>query len=119
MKTSLIMIAALYVAALSPNQSWADCLDPTGTAGQEAQKGISKDGTHAPLESGGVATQAQTGPAVGTTTTSADAAGHSPAKTGGQVPLAENPDVATSSQDAQAQQKGGKTAAAVANDKKC
>jgi len=56
---------------------------------------------------------------VGTTTTSADAAGHSPAKTGGQVPLAENPDVATSSQDAQAQQRGGKTAAAVANDKKC
>lgn len=118
MKSLPILAVVAGLAAFSPQQSSADCVDTTTAAHQQEHAGIAKDGTHAPMETK-AAPQAQPGPAVGTTTTSADTAAPSPRKDGGAMPLGENPDVATSAQDAQAQQEGGKTAAAVAGDKKC
>jgi hypothetical protein len=99
-------LAAAILAICAAQPSFADCVDS-----------ISKDGSHAPLETGEAA-QAQPGPAVGTTTNSNDPA-PPPQKDGGKIPMAESPDIATSGQDAQSQQKGDKTAAATANEKKC
>jgi hypothetical protein len=113
--STFVIVAGL--AAFSSQPSSADCVDMTGSGNQEAHAGLAKDGTHAPLETTAAA-QAQPGPAVGTTTGS-QAAPPSPQKDGGQMPMNESPNIATSAQDAQAQQKGDKTAAAVANDKKC
>ena len=100
---SLIFAAAVSLsagtaAAACPDKS-AAATDTTNTAG------ISKDGTHAPLE----------------TPDPANSAGQPAAKDGNTMPLASqegggNKDLATSQQDIEAQQKGEKTAAAEAND---
>ncbi|WP_313606758.1 hypothetical protein [Rhizobium sp.] len=114
----MVRLTATFAAALmtvcASHASFAECLDRS--TGDQHAKGLSKDGTHTPLETGQAA-QAQPGPAVGTTTNNTKPA--APQKDGSQMPMAENPDIATSSQDAQSQQQGDKTAAATANEKKC
>jgi hypothetical protein len=99
-----IIAMAFGLAALP---AAADCLDQNTTAatGSQPKVGISKDGTHAPLESDG--------------TTALNVA--PPQKDGKSMPLANaegggNKDLATSQQDVEAQQHGNKTAAAQAND---
>jgi hypothetical protein len=100
---SLVFAAAVTLSAgtaiaACPDKS-AATPDTTNTAG------ISKDGTHAPLEA--------PDPAKG--------ANQPVAKDGNTMPLAGqegggNKDLATSQQDIEAQQKGEKTASAKAND---
>lgn len=118
MKTISWITISIGVAAFTFQPSFADCVDVTGSVNKEARSGIAKDGTQAPLESGAV-TGTRTESATGTTTTSADAGGNAPQKEGGAMPMGESPNLATSSQDAVTQQKGGKTAAATAADDKC
>jgi hypothetical protein len=94
--TSLLLATLL---SLATSAAIAACPDTNKTAG------ISKDGTHAPLE--GVEPGA--------------AASNAPQKDGATMPLASeegggNKDLATSQQDVEAQQDGEKTAAATAND---
>jgi hypothetical protein len=79
---------------------------------------MAKDGTHAPLE-GKSGSQVQTQSATGTTTTSAEAMAKAPQKEGGTLPMGESSSLATSPQDATAQQKGDRTAAATAAQGKC
>lgn len=110
------LLTVASMAALFASQVSADCAE--GASKQQEHAGIAKDGSHAPME-GQARAQPQPGPAEGTTTASSQAATETPQKDGGNMPMGENPDVATSSQDAQAQQKGGKTAAAAASDQKC
>ncbi|MCM2475063.1 hypothetical protein HGO38_16405 [Rhizobium sp. CG5] len=78
--------------------------------------GISKDGTHTPLETQDQA-QAQPGGAVGTTTRSSEP--NAIQKDGTTVPMAQDPNLATSAQDTTAQQKGDRTAAASSADASC
>ena len=102
--SSLLLAAAISVSttaafAACPDKSESGTTDKTNTAG------ISKDGTHAPLE-----TNEQSG-----NTQMAQ-------KDGKSMPLAPqegggNKNLATSQQDVVAQQKGDKTAAASADDK--
>lgn len=110
--------AAIALAALIHSPSAADCVDVTSSTNADAQTGIAKDGTHAPLE-GSAGSQVQTQSATGTTTTSADALANEPQKDGGSVPLGESNNLATSGQDASAQQSGDQTAAATAAQRKC
>ena len=117
MKPTVTIFALVGWCALSPQTGFADCLGANNTAEEQQASRISKDGTHAPMENKGKA-QAQPGPAVGTTTSSSTTSAQAQ-KDGTNMPMGENPDVATSSQDAEAQQKGDKTAAATAQDKKC
>lgn len=114
--TTMLAVAGMIVHSAQP--VFADCADGSGTPTQQVQSGIAKDGSHAPMETKAPA-QTQPGPAEGTTTASSDTAAEVPQKDGANMPMGENPDVATSSQDAQAQQKGGKTAAGAANAHKC
>lgn len=119
MKPIVLIATALGMAAFTVQPGFADCVDVTGSVNKEARGGISKDGTHAPLE-GGANTQAQSGGATGTTTTSADAGPNAPQKDGGaNLPMGESTNLATSNQDVSAQQDGGKTAAEVATQDKC
>ena len=113
MKVVLVSTVVIGLAMLAPQPTNADCVDTTAAADSQAKTGISKDGTHAPMENESEA-QAQPGPAAGTTTTSSDTAAKSPQKDGSNVPLGESPDLATSGQDAEAQQQGDKTAGAAA-----
>jgi hypothetical protein len=118
MRRNVLIPAAIALAALAPSPVLADCVDVTNGASQEAKPGIAKDGSHAPLE-GSSGSQVETQSATGTTTTSADALAQSPQKDGGDVPMGEGNDLATSGQDASAQQSGGQTAAATAAQDKC
>ncbi|MEQ1954375.1 hypothetical protein [Mesorhizobium sp. CN2-181] len=104
--SSLLLAAGLSLAA---GTAMAAC--PNGAAsGTDMNKtgSISKDGTHAPLETPDAQQQA----------------GNPTAKDGATMPLATqegggNKDLATSQQDVEAQQHGDKTAAATAEDDKC
>lgn len=92
----IIPLAAAFVFAFGGG-TFAACPDHTA--------GISKDGTHAPLEN----PQSADGPA---------------SKDGKTMPLATeegggNKDLATSQQDVEAQQQGDKTAAAQAEEDAC
>jgi len=89
---------ATFALALCVSPALADCktVDPNKTSG------ISKDGTHAPLEA-----------------PDSTAEGKTAQKDGSTMPLATqeaggNKDLATSQQDVEAQQQGDKTAAAKA-----
>ena len=97
--TALSVCAGAAIAACPDKSASAAATDTTKTAG------ISKDGTHAPLE----------------TPDSTNSAGKPVAKDGNTMPLASeegggNKDLATSQQDVEAQQQGEKTAAAAADD---
>jgi len=118
MKPISLTAAAIGMAAFAFQPAFADCVDVTGSVNKEARSGIAKDGTHAPLE-GNAGTQARTETPTGTTTTSADAATKPPQKDGATMPMGESRNLATSNQDAVAQQKGGETAAATATPDKC
>ncbi|WP_165921923.1 hypothetical protein [Rhizobium azibense] len=108
MKLTSLTLIAVCMAALTSHPSFADCVDITGSTKTEERSGIAKDGAHAPME-GSQTTQAQ-----------ANAAGaNAPQKEGGTLPLAKNPNLATSEQDMVAQQHGEKTAAAKARKEKC
>ncbi len=113
MKIELISVIIGGLVVVPANPALADCVDMSASAAGQSETGMSKDGTHAPLENKDE-TQAQPGPATGTTTTSSDMAAKSPEKDGSNLPMGESPDLATSGQDAQAQQEGGKSAGAVA-----
>ncbi|MEP9399408.1 hypothetical protein [Mesorhizobium sp. KR2-14] len=98
MKALIATVAACCLMALTSGPTFAACPD--------RQAGISKDGTHAPLE------------------TPQRDAGKPAQKTGDTMPLASkqgggNKDLATSQQDVESQQKHGKTAAAQADQNNC
>lgn len=107
------LISSLFLAAslsFATGTAMAACPDTSASAGTDMNKtgAISKDGTHAPLETPD--TQAK--------------AGNPAAKDGSTMPLANqegggNKDLATSQQDIEAQQHGDKTAAATAEEDKC
>lgn len=136
MKRHVTLLAGCAVFALSATAAHADCAEElaqlsAGTSGSAgAEGGISKDGTLAPLqtEADAAATGgAETDMAGGTTGASAEAGGTTSgagstatgsaeadgeiAKDGSQAPLETGSAVATSAQDAQAQQEGAGTAA--------
>ncbi|RLP28368.1 hypothetical protein [Mesorhizobium sp. YM1C-6-2] len=101
--TSALLLAASLL--LGAGTAIAAC--PNTSAGKDVNKtaGISKDGSHAPLEG-------------------AEPSGNKAAKDGGTMPLATeegggDKDLATSQQDVEAQQDGEKTAAAKADDDNC
>ena len=109
MKPIATIFAAMSIAGLASGTAMAACHDKTPsmndqTASVEADnQGIAKDGTRAPLET-------------------ENSAGAEPAnKEGGTMPLASeqgggNKNLATSQQDAEAQQEGQETAAAQSSD---
>lgn len=99
------IVAALGMAAFVSGPALAACPEVTGSVEGNAATGISKDGTHVPLE--------------GSAETQANASG-GVQKDGSTMPLSADKDLATSNQDVAAQQQGEKTAAASAADKdKC
>ncbi|UXN58265.1 hypothetical protein [Phyllobacterium zundukense] len=121
MKPIASIIAALAISAMASTAAMAACPEVTGAATNDAQKGVAKDGTKAPLQDGANSTTQTTGASVGTTTTSSTA-GKTVQKSGDTMPMATDKNQATSQQDAQAQQKGDKTAASAgadASDKDC
>jgi hypothetical protein len=108
MKTLAAILLTTSMIGFTSGAAMANCHETTASVGSEAQPGISKDGTRAPLE----------------TDETADAEGRiegGPAnKDGNTMPLANqegggNKTIATSQQDAEAQQEGEKTAAAEAD----
>jgi hypothetical protein len=126
MKRPSILLAGVALLTLASGPVSAACLDeiaslsPGTTTGSVATTGntaparVSKDGSLAPMQSGQQAAAGQT-----TGSTGSPGQGSSPgqgiAKDGSTMPLANNPGggdktVATSAQDAQAQQRGGQTA---------
>ncbi|MBP1845912.1 hypothetical protein J2046_004186 [Rhizobium petrolearium] len=111
MKRTISISAAIALAVFSYTPSLAKCHDVTGSVNKDSQTGIAKDGTHVPLE-GNSGSQAKTETPTGTTTTSADALPKTPQKDGGNMPMGESSNLATSGQDVASQQKGNKTAAA-------
>ncbi|MGH6861796.1 MAG: hypothetical protein ACRECY_16210 [Phyllobacterium sp.] len=115
MKPISALLAAAAISAFAFGSAMADCPD-AGSAQNDTQKGISKDGTHAPLDDSANA-KSQSGEAsTGTTTGSAK----TEQKSGDAVPLQTDKNQAMSQQDVEAQQKGDKTAAAEADgDKDC
>jgi hypothetical protein len=100
-----VLLLASAALALGSNVALADCAEELA----RLQGGISKDGTHAPLEDAAAATPQQGAEA----SAGAEATGQ-PAKDGSGTPLGADPDVAASAEDAQAQSQGGQTAAAQA-----
>jgi hypothetical protein len=128
MKIPPIALAGLALLTFSSTQASATCLDeiarlspgtttssdPATTAGVQ-QGRISKDGSHAPLQSAGTGANQSTGSGgSGQPTSASNNQGIS--KDGSTMPLANKPGdgsspVATSQQDTQAQQRGGQTAA--------
>ena len=92
-------------AMLAAGAAYADCQSELSAL----EGGVSKDGTMAPLGTPGDATP-QVAPTHGGGTGD-QATGDGLAKDGTTEPLGASPEVATSGQDAQAQQEGGKTAA--------
>jgi hypothetical protein len=108
MKTLTAMLLATSIIGLTSGTALADCVDTTASVDSEAQPGIAKDGTHAPLE-GDMTADAQGRVEGGPAT-----------KDGNTMPLANqegggNKNLATSQQDIEAQQQGGETAAAQAD----
>jgi hypothetical protein len=105
--SSIVLAASLSLAS---GAAFAACPDTSAAATDTNKTGaISKDGTHAPLE---------------TADTQANAQGNTVAKDGNTMPLAGqenggNKDLATSQQDVEAQQHGEKTAAATGDENKC
>ena len=113
MKSIALIITAIAVTAFASGTAIAACPDTTGSVKNETQKGISKDGTHAPMENAANSKPQIGAASTGTTTTSTDAV----KKSGKTTPLADqgggvDKNLATSAQDVQAQQKGDQTAAA-------
>lgn len=99
------IIAAVGMAAFVSGPSLAACPEVTGSVDGKAAAGISKDGTHVPLE--------------GSADTQAGASG-GVQKDGSTMPLAADKNTATSNQDVAAQQQGEENAAAsAANKDKC
>jgi len=99
------IIAAVGMAAFVSGPSLAACPEVTGSVDGKAAAGISKDGTHVPLE--------------GSADTQANASG-GVQKDGSTMPLSTDKNLATSNQDVAGQQQGEETAAAAAADKdKC
>jgi hypothetical protein len=119
MKTIASAMIAIGAIAFASSTALAACPDTTGSVKTEAQTGIAKDGSKAPLENG-ANSQNQTGAAsTGTTTSSSE--GQTVKKDGQTMPLANkagggDPNLATSQQDVEAQQKGDQTALAKAED---
>jgi hypothetical protein len=101
------------IARLSPGTTTSS--DPSTTASVQ-QGRISKDGSHAPLQSAGTGSnQGAVSGGSGQNTSASNSQGIS--KDGSTMPMANRPGegsstVATSQQDAQSQQRGGQTAAA-------
>lgn len=107
--TTILFAAAVF--GLTAGSAMAECVDTTASVGNQKQAGISKDGTHAPLE---------TNQESGTT----DMKGGPANKTGDTMPLANedgggDKNLATSQQDVNAQQKGDRTAAAKGDEDAC
>ncbi|TIU79373.1 MAG: hypothetical protein E5W13_07610, partial [Mesorhizobium sp.] len=104
MRTLTAILLATSMIGLTAGAASATCHDTTASI--EAQSGIAKDGTRAPLETDANAgSRVEGGPAN---------------KDGNTMPLANqesggNKNLATSQQDAEAQQEGDKTAAAKAD----
>jgi len=114
MKSFRVLIIAASVAGLTAGAASAACSDQSASAAPK----ISKDGSLAPLETPknapGVTSTEQ-----GTTTNMAETGGGQVSKNGQTMPLANkqgggDTQTAMSQEDAQAQQKGQKTAAAQA-----
>ena len=93
------IIAAIGMAAFVSGPSLAACPEVAGSTDSGAAAGISKDGTHVPLEGPAEAEAGATGGVQ---------------KDGSTMPLAADKNTATSSQDVAAQQQGKETAAAAA-----
>lgn len=111
MKPISAIFAAVTISTMAFSAAMADCPTKGASAQNDTQKGISKDGTHAPLEDNADA-KTQTGAAsTGTTTSSAK----NVQKSGDAMPMEADKNQATSQQDVSAQQKGDKTAAAQAD----
>jgi hypothetical protein len=106
MKMCLLIAAA--AVSLTAGTAFAACPDKSASNNHTEQTaGISKDGTHAPLE-----------------TPKAGDAGTAVEKDGNTMPLATqegggDKNLAASQQDVEAQQQGDKTAAAKADDEAC
>ncbi|RWH73213.1 MAG: hypothetical protein EOQ86_28220 [Mesorhizobium sp.] len=104
MKTLTAILLATSMIGLSAGTASATCHETTASI--EAQSGVAKDGTRAPLETDANAgNRVEGGPAN---------------KTGNTMPLANqeaggDKNLATSQQDVEAQQEGEKTAAAKAD----
>jgi hypothetical protein len=104
MRTRLTLMIAASILALANGSTLAACPSKTGSLGMQAHTGISKDGSHAPLEANKPGTPANPNVI---------------RKDGTTMPLAKqegggDKNLATSQQDVQAQQQGDKTAAAKA-----
>ena len=107
MNTSALILAATI--SFCAGTAMAACPDKSASSGPDSTQtaGISKDGTHAPLESPNSPAQDRK---------------DSAQKDGSTMPLATkegggDKNLATSQQDVEAQQQGDKTAAAKADDK--
>jgi hypothetical protein len=108
MKTLAAILLATSVIGLTSGTALANCHESTASIDSEAQPGIAKDGTRAPLEADAAADaegRVEGGPAN---------------KDGNTMPLANqegggNKNLATSQQDIEAQQEGEETAAAEAD----
>lgn len=103
-----LALASAAVIALTGGAALADCRDDLA----QMRQGVAKDGAQAPLAGTAVPQAGDGQQAQGMGGAMAPSGGA--AKDGTQMPLAANPDVATSADDAQAQQQGGGTAAEVA-----
>jgi hypothetical protein len=109
MKRHHAILAASAALFLGATAASADCREELA----QLESGVSKDGGLAPLQETTDATpQTGGGEAAGT---EAGAEGEGVAKDGSTTPLETDPAIATSGQDAQAQQAGGETAAAQAS----
>lgn len=120
MKHHAGVLAGVALLALSTGQALGSCADEIaalsaqasgGGTGTAAHGGVSKDGSLAPLQDSGAAAGTSAGGSTGGRV----------AKDGSTMPLSGNgdgpsPTTAMSDQDAQAQQQGGQTAAATAQD---
>lgn len=111
MERSSRLAAAVVVAAGlvgTGSIAWADCASELDALANQP-----KGGATAPLATGG-ATPQTGGMAPAEGATSAEGAETGGAKDGTMTPMGASPDIATSSQDAQAQSEGGETAASQA-----
>lgn len=97
-----LCVGALMLAGTA---AYADCAEEIAAL----EGGISKDGTLAPLSGGAVTPR--TPPAAEAAPDAGAGGGDGLAKDGTTEPLGADPEIATSGQDAQAQQQGGETAA--------
>lgn len=103
-----LALTSAALLALTGGAALADCHADLA----QMRQGVSKDGTQAPLGETAVPQAGDGQQAHGMGGDMAPSGGA--AKDGTQMPLGTGPDVATSSDDAQAQQQGGGTAAEVA-----